>query len=297
MTNFVVALGVSLTAAEENYFRAQQYNMCATDLSKTQCSHPVKLWYKEGPSGGITRIQFSFTKGMEEGLRSTGFTKCEKNINTGTGGDPVYLWYLNGTEENHVPITDIEVSRKDEARKFTFGWEKLACNLNRGTGEAAFLWVKREQKTYIKSMQTTDHYENDEELFKNGFIRVDESTNRGVNGRPVFLWYLPSTTKDGNYTTLQVSTNKDEYQRYQNGGYSLVIPSVNLNSGNTGNEVFLWFKKEEANKNPISNMVLIYNQDRMTEYESVGVRVLQGNLNSGDGCPCFPATPLYLGYY
>ncbi|MEQ2219514.1 hypothetical protein XENOCAPTIV_019036, partial [Xenoophorus captivus] len=298
MTNYITELEVSRNDDEESYLSTKNYKRLPVNLNNDPKGNKVYLWYKDGTGPGITRIQFSFTDSMAEGLNAIGFHKIDKNLNTGRCGDNVFLWYCKGNGESHVPITKIELSRDDEARKFTDSWERLACNLNRGAaGDCAFLWVKREKKTYIQKIQITDHSDNDEDLFKNGYIRVDESTNRGTSGKPVFLWYLPTTKEEGNYVALQVSINDEEYQRYQNEGYLPVTPPVDLNAGNQGEKVYLWYKLEDPDQKPIQTITLLYNLKFISEFEKVGVTVLRKNLNSGDGCPCFPATPLYLGYY
>ncbi|XP_036000210.1 uncharacterized protein LOC118564913 [Fundulus heteroclitus] len=297
MTTYITELDVSLNDTEASYLRTQDFKQIYVNLNMNG-SPEVYLWYKEGSSSPITRIQFSFTDSMAEGLNASGFEKVKKNLNTGSCGDNVFLWYFKGTTESHVPITEIEVSRDDEARKFSLGWERMSCNLNRGTGRSwAFLWVKREKKTYIQDMKVTDGCDNDQGYLEKGYIRVDESTNRSTSGKPVFLWYLPTIKMEGSYVSLKVSTNDKDCQRYQKEGFLQLTPPVNLNEGNQGNKVYLWYKKEDPGHKPIQTITLLSNQKLIADYMKAGVTVLQENLNSGCGCPCFPATPLFLGYY
>ncbi|MEQ2183408.1 hypothetical protein GOODEAATRI_032200, partial [Goodea atripinnis] len=298
MSNYITELEVSRNDNEESYLMTKDFMMFPVNLNNDPNGNKVYLWYKDGTGPGITRIQFSFTDSMAEGLNASGFIKIDKNLNTGRPGDKVFMWYYKGNGESHVPITEIDLSRKNEARKIRFGWERLACNLNRGAaGDCAFLWVKREKTTYIKKIQITDHSDNDVDLFKHGYIRVDESTNRGTSGKPVFLWYLPTTKEEGNYVALQVSTTEEEKQRFKNQGYKPVTPPVDLNTGNEGNSVYLWYKLEDPGQKPIETIILLYSLKFKNEFEKVGVTVLPGNLNSAHGCPCFPPSELYLGYY
>uniref|UniRef100_A0A096MCN3 Si:dkey-30j10.5 n=1 Tax=Poecilia formosa TaxID=48698 RepID=A0A096MCN3_POEFO len=229
-------LDVSLNDDQENTLLLNGFKKLPVPLSTTQGGDSVFLWYKEDANPGITRIQFSYTSDMENNLQASGYQKVDKNLNTSGSGDPVYLWFLNGRGQRQVPIQEIDVSIADIPGKIRDGWERQGFNLNRKNGgEHAFLWMKREKITYIHQVLITDSYDYDVTLFKAGYIRVDESTNRSADGKPVFLWYLPST---------------------------------------------------KAEK-PIQGLVLMYDEKRKSEYQSAGVKVLNENLNSGNGSPCF----------
>ena len=89
---------------------------------------------------------------------------------------------------------DVTTDAKKESSKIRLDWEKLACNLNRGaSGQWIHLWVKREKQTYICDVSATDSYGSDANQCKEGFIHVDEDTNRGTGAGQIFIWYRQTT--------------------------------------------------------------------------------------------------------
>lgn len=213
-------------------------------------------------------------------------------LNEGAGGDDIYLWYSKS--DKNVPIVDIDATEDAdaEAQKFKDSWERLACDLNHNArGNLIYMWVKREKQTYISEIKTTINCSGDGDNFKNGYIRVDENTNRDATNKDsptptIFLWYRLSTYPKDAFRDLKVSTNQDDYEKYQQKGYLLV--NQDLNEGTGGNEVYLWYKKGGSDK-PIKAVTVITNIPGAVEpYRSAGVNVIQESLNTGNnGVPIY----------
>ncbi|XP_063757576.1 uncharacterized protein LOC134876535 [Eleginops maclovinus] len=218
---------------------------------------------------------------MSVGLKNAGYTKIPKDLNTGTTGDPIYLWYLQGTTAYDAPIMEIDVTKQapGEAQKFSQDWERLACDLNRGTGgDRIYAFVKREKQTYICNVTATDSYASDMQLFNDGYIRVDEDANKGSGGAPVFIWYRQTDSPNDAVNYLQISINDSQYTSLLQQNFVQV--SVNLNESAGGNQVYLWYKKE-GSTNPVKAMTLLLNQEAFGDYEQAGVTVIKRNLNEG----------------
>ncbi|XP_032398374.1 uncharacterized protein si:dkey-30j10.5 isoform X1 [Etheostoma spectabile] len=280
-TSYISDLAVSIDEADENQLISQGFKKINVNLNQGAGGNKIYLWYKNG-SEQITRVQFSFNQAMAEGLSIAGFTKIEKNLNAGSGGDYIYLWFSRKSGDYHTPIVEIDVTDNPdgEAFKFTNSWEKSACDLNRKTGgNLIYAWVKREKQTYICDVSATDSYGSDTDYFLEGYIRVDEDTNRGANGAYVFIWYRQTTDPQLALTDLKISTNNDEYDSLQKQAYSIV--SVDLNEGTGGNQVYLWYKKQGSN-NPIQAMSLLLNLDAVPVYENAGIPVIKKSLNTGN---------------
>ncbi|XP_054474938.1 uncharacterized protein LOC129107469 [Anoplopoma fimbria] len=281
MTTYISELAVSLNKVDEQNLRDRIFKQLPGNLNKGAGGNNIYLWYKNGPKA-ITRLQVSFKADMTPGLISAGYTKINKDLNAGVGGDQIYLWYYKGSGEYDTPIVDIDVTTdaNNEAAKFQIGYERLACDLNRAAGGAwIHIWMKREKQTYICDVTATNSYGADAYLFGNSFIRMDEDTSRGAGGSYVFIWYRQTTDPKRALTDLQVSTTKDEERSYQQRDYKSV--NVNLNDGNCGSIVYLWFKKEGSN-NPIKAIALLVNTALIPEYLKAGVIVIERNLNSGN---------------
>ncbi|XP_033999300.1 uncharacterized protein LOC117493015 [Trematomus bernacchii] len=279
MSCYISELDVSLNEAEEGELTNRGFKKINIDLNKGSGGNFIYLWYKNG-SEAITKVQVSFNDEMADGLTKACYTKIDKDLNAGAGGSPLYLWFFKGSGEFDTPIVDISVTTDaaNEAEKFASGWQRVACDLNRGAGgNWIHLWLKREKQTYICDVDATDSYGSDMDLFQNGYIRVDEDTNRGAGGAYVFIWYRQTTDPEKALENLQVSITEDQYLEYQQQNYQSV--DVDLNKGTGGNKVILWYKKRS---NPIKAIGLLVNQDAVKEYPEAGIKLIMGNLNAGN---------------
>ncbi|XP_044185529.1 uncharacterized protein LOC122965486 isoform X1 [Thunnus albacares] len=295
--NYITHLAVSLNEAEEQELKAQGFKMIYDDLNKGALGKYINICYKkEDGAPPITRIQVTFNDDMAVGLRAAEYTKIDKDLNAGAAGDHIYLWYFRGGTEYDIPIVDIEVTTdaKDEGRKLKSGWERLACDLNRGNaGNYIHAWVKRARQTYICDVTATDSYTSDMKLFEDGYIRVDEDTNKGAFGEYVFIWYRQTTDPERALSDLQISTNDCQHQELQEQNYNKVVRCwkfVNLNKGTIGDEVHLWYKKEESK--PIKAITILVNPAAVEWYTQAGVKVIKRDLNTGNG-----GKTVYLCYY
>lgn len=291
MPEYITELQVSWNKDDEEIYSKQGFSKIPVNLNQGTVGNIIYLWYKKGMGPGITNIQFSFSQEMTNGLLEAKYTKIDKNLNEGARGDEIYLWYSKSVE--NVPIVDIDVTEDAdaEAQKFKDTWERLACDLNRNAGgNLIYMWVKREKQTYISGIKTTINCSEDGDNFNNGYIRVDENTNRGTNERgspapTIFLWYRLSTYPKDAFRDLKVSTNPSEYEKYQKEGYLPV--NQDLNEGTGGNKVYLWYKKG-GSKNPIKALTVITNQGAVGPYQRAGVNVIQESLNTGNnGVPIY----------
>ncbi|XP_041830200.1 uncharacterized protein LOC121632622 [Melanotaenia boesemani] len=289
---YITELQVSLNKAEEAELRERHFKKLSIDLNKGVGGKEIHLWYKEGNCSPITRIQFSFNTEMSEGLNTAGYHKVDKNLNAGACGNEIYLWYYKGSSVYDIPIVKVDVSTDDEAQKFKFGWERTACDLNRNAGKQwIYLWLQREKQVYVCDITANNSSAGDQEYFENGYIRVDENTNRGAGGASVFIWYRLTTDPKGGLTDLQISTNDKEYENLQNGNYQPV--NQDLNKGTKGKDVFLWYKKAHCDS-PIKTITVIFNKELVEPFQHAGVHVIDKSLNSGNGCGCWPATQMFL---
>lgn len=291
MPEYITELKVSWNQDDET-FSKQSFSKIPVNLNQGAGGNIIYLWYKKGMGPGITNIQFSFSQEMTNGLLEAKYTKIDKNLNEGAGGDEIYLWYSKSVE--NVPIVDIDVTEDAdaEAQKFKDSWERLACDLNRNAGgNLIYMWVKREKQTYISEIKTTINCSEDGDNFNNGYIRVDENTNRGANERgsptpTIFLWYRLSTYPKDAFRDLKVSTNQDDYEKYQQAGYQQV--NQDLNEGTRGNKVYLWYKKDIHNKSIKAVTVITNIPGAVEPYQRAGVNVIQESLNTGNnGVPIY----------
>ncbi|XP_044185531.1 uncharacterized protein LOC122965486 isoform X3 [Thunnus albacares] len=286
---YITHLDVSLNTDEEQNLQVQGYLKINVNLNKGAGGNNIYIWYsKEHEAPSITRLQVTFNNDMAVGLIKAGYTKINKDLNAGAAGDHIYLWYFRGQTEYDTPIVDIDVTTDAESggRKFRFGWERLACDLNRCVcGNWIYAWVKREKQTYICDVTATDSYGSDADLLQAGYIRVDEDTNKGAGGAFVFIWYRQTTDPKRALKALQISTTNTQYQQLQQQNYTSV--SVNLNEGTGGHPVYLWFKQEGSR--PIKAITILVNLAAVEVYVKAGVKVIKRDLNGGK--------TVYLCYY
>ncbi|XP_015260743.1 PREDICTED: uncharacterized protein LOC107105137 [Cyprinodon variegatus] len=201
-------------------------------------------------TNAITRIQFSFSERMAEGLEAAGFTKIEVNWNPSKDGSPIYMWYLQGKTPYDIPIVDLNFScdAADDALLLQPLWERCSIDVDRDVGGNWFhLWMKRALRPFICDVTTSDNSASDAELFRQGYTRIDETTNRGAGGADVFIFYrqtpYPVALEEGlAIRDLQVSLNQEEEKTYKSQGYDRA--PTNLNEGTAGPHVFLWYKKQ-----------------------------------------------------
>nr|XP_020445096.1 uncharacterized protein LOC109954007 [Monopterus albus] len=283
MAAYISHLDVSLDKTDELKLQSRGFEKLDPDLNKGAGGNFIFFWYKKDPSSApITRIQFTFNEDMAIGLEKAGYTKIDKDLNAGARGDYIYLWYFKGNTESDTPIVGIHVTTDaaDEPQKFRCGWERLACDLNRKAGgNWIHTWVKRASQTYICNVTATHSYGADADYFRRGYIRLDEDTNRGADGAFVFIWYRQTTDPQRALTALHISTDMDEYQGLQQQNYQQV--SVNLNESTKGNQVYLWYKKEDGQK-PIKGITLLFNKDGVPAYVRAGFDVIKRDLNTGN---------------
>ncbi|KAM9338982.1 uncharacterized protein ABDE67_016694 [Symphorus nematophorus] len=276
MANYITHLDVSFEGANEQRLQSNDFKKINVDLNKEEGGKSIFLWYKKGSgSPGITRVQLTFNKRMEEGMRKAGYVPL-------TITEDITIWFLIGSmDECYTPIVDLDITLgvEGEGQMFCNGWERLACSLNRNAGWSWFhFWVKRELPTYICDVSATDSYGSNYNYFKEGYIRMDEDINRFVGGSDVFIWFRQTTDSKRALNDLKVSTNDLEYQALRQQNYQPV--SVDLNQGTGGNKVYLWYKKEGKNK-PIRAITLLVNPDAPEVYEKAGASVIRKNLNAG----------------
>ncbi|XP_042246761.1 uncharacterized protein LOC121882516 isoform X2 [Thunnus maccoyii] len=280
--NYITNLDVSLNKTEEQNLQIKGYMKIDVDLNKGAGGKKIYIWYKkERAVPPITRLQVTFNSDMAVGLINAGYTPINKNLSAGAGGDYIYLWYFRGQTKYDTPIVDIEVTTdaEDEGQKFRSGWERLACDLNRCVcGNWIYAWVKREKQTYICEVTATDSYGSDADLCQDGYIRLDKDTNRGAGGAFVFIWYRQTTDPKRALKALQISINDHQRQEAQQQNYKPV--SVDLNKGNNGDPVYLWWFKQDGFK-PIEAITILVNPAAVEVYERAGANVIKRNLSGG----------------
>ncbi|XP_010867289.4 uncharacterized protein LOC105009562 isoform X2 [Esox lucius] len=286
---YITDIDVSIYPHQEQALTNKGFKIINVDLNKGTSGNHIYLWYKEGSSNPITRLQVTFKDDMQNGLRNAGYRKVDRDLNAGAGGDEIFLWYYKGTTEYDNPIVDLKVTSNatDEAQYYQNGWERLTCDLNReAKGKLIRVWVKKEKKMYISDIKATTTFAFDHEYFSQGYTRVDEDVNRAAGEAFVFLWYRQSQTYYQTINLLDVSTNREEEESLQIQGYTAV--GVNLNEGTRGPRINAWYKK--GSDRPIQTFTVIF-QHEMSPYAQAGIQVIEKNLNTGN-----KGTPLYLAY-
>eukprot|EP00064_Thunnus_orientalis_P020604 superscaffoldBa00005753_g20745 len=241
--NYITHLDVSLNVTEEEYLQSQDYKIIYGDLNKGALGKYIYIWFKkEDGAPPITRIQVTFNDDMAVGLTAAGYTKIDKDLNAGAAGDHIYLWYFRGGTEYDIPIVDIYVTKdaKDEGRKLKSGWERLACDLNRGnTGNWIYAWTtdSRRALSDLKiSTNDSEHWE----LQEQNYNKVDVNLNEGTIGDEVYLWYKQEESKPIKAITLLVNPAAVEW--YMQAGVKVI--KRDLNTGNLGKTEYLCFYQE-----------------------------------------------------
>lgn len=243
MSKYITDLEVSTNVAEAEILIKRGFEKIPHDLAQDTADYPIYLWCKKGDRDAITRIQLTYMAEMESGLITMKYTKLDHDINGGNRYS-VNLWYFRGTTEADVPIVDLQVTTNpsDEAKKFSDGWERLACDLAATDQDTKlYLWMKREKTTFIREITATDDYSRDLSLFQAGYIRMDLLVNKGKEGAPVFIWYLPTTDSSKVVKNIKVSTNRREEDEYQKQDYIQV--DLDLNKWCWWNREYLWYTK------------------------------------------------------
>ncbi|XP_048044484.1 uncharacterized protein LOC125267166 [Megalobrama amblycephala] len=277
----ITTLSVSTCRGEKQILRAQGYQFINVNLNEG--GNRVFLWYKkESGKRPVTRIEFSFTDKMKSGLAEAGYEVINRDLNAGVS-DHIFLWYFYGSTEYDMPIVDLKLTKgaKEEPVLMNDGWERLGCDLNRNASRTTiYLWVKREKTSYIQEIAGTVDFSSDKQMFELGYTRVCEDTNRNAGGKNyVFLWYRRTTDKKKALTDLNISTSRQDESKLQNEGYKKL--NVDLNTGNGGNVVYLWYKKEGDQS--IQAMALLINPDAWIEYPNAGINFIDKNLNKSIG--------------
>ncbi|XP_033975885.1 uncharacterized protein LOC117474003 [Trematomus bernacchii] len=290
MASYISQIDASLNAADEKKLQSEGFEKIDVDVNKGTAGSPVYIWFKRG-STPITRVQFSFADEMAAELKKFGFTKVDKNLNTGAGGDVIYLWYFKGSGEFDTPIVEIDVTLdpESEAQKFESGWEKLGCDLNRrAKGNWIYACVQREKQTYICNLNITENFESDQELFKEGYIRIDEDCTKGTGDSYVFIWYRQTIIPQRAIKDLQISNDDKKNLDLQRKNYQ----SVKVNKKAGGNPLCLWYKNDGL-KVYLSVFSILLNTAAVEAYKKAGIIVVEDfNLNEGTkGCVIY----LYYG--
>ncbi|XP_068564879.1 uncharacterized protein [Cebidichthys violaceus] len=281
MTAYISHLDLHNDDADEQKLQSEGFMKINVDLNKEAGGKATYLWYKKGSCPApITRIQLTFNVQMSVGLIKAGYTKVHKPVNHAEGVDPIYLWFYQGSTEYDTPIVAIDVTSEaeKEAQKFRHGWEKLACDLNRNAGgDWVYIWVKRENPTYICDVAVTDSFTSDEMYFCDSYIRVDEDAHRGTGSDNVFIWYRLTTNWEHALSDLKVSTTESEFQALQGQNYQPLGFNFNQWTGS----IYLWYKRERSSS-PIKTITLLLNIAAVPVYIKAGVTVIEKNLNTGN---------------
>lgn len=252
--SYITDLAVSKSLKDENDFRKAGFTVHPGNLNAGSTGYPIHLWYKRGTGPAITRIQFSFTNKMRNGLIDAKYQELQINAE-------ISLWYLRGTTKIYeVNIVDLYVTTQgdDEPDMFRLGWERLACNMIRKAGgKLIHLWVKREKPTYICDITANADCEADAELFNEGYIRMDENTNRPTKDDLVFIWYRQTTDTKAAIQGLKVSLTEVP-------GYEKV--DQNLLHETPASPTFLWYKKGPSS-GPINAISVLLDKATVQAYQ------------------------------
>lgn len=278
MAKYITDIQMSMFPNEEDHLRKNGFTKITKPLNKEK---QIYLWYATGEIKPITRIQFSFEDEQEQCLTDAGFSRINKNLRAGGGDREIYLWYLQGNTQYDFPIVELDVTTNptEDAAKLELKWERSACKVDRdGEGNWIHLWMKREKETYINQLYVTVGQGQDAEMFNQGFIRVDENTNRGAAGKKIFIWYQPIDKAQKGIEGLEVSINKGEEEGLEREKFQKVVTSLNM--GSKGDPIYLWYKIGRSN-NAIK-MVTILNEYEKSKFEEVGATVIKKNLNMGN---------------
>ncbi|MEQ2213153.1 hypothetical protein XENOCAPTIV_010373 [Xenoophorus captivus] len=157
------------------------------------------------------------------------------------------------------------------------GFYTLGCDMNQGNGGCGiYLWVKRYQPAYISDINATAGFEQDAVLFKEGYTRLDENTNRGAGGASVFIWYRLAMNSQNAVRDLKICDNCTTPSNHK-------MVNRDLNQGTRGTPLFLYYIKEQKNKSrPIQTISLIVKRIGCRPYKKAGLKVIDRNLNEGN---------------
>ncbi|XP_074481322.1 uncharacterized protein LOC141761681 [Sebastes fasciatus] len=282
MANYITHLDVHHHGADEQNLLSHGFNKIDVNLNKGEEGNGSHVWFKkESDHAPITRIQLTFNIEMSVGLIKAGYIKLPNPIIPAPGADPIYIWFFQGSGPYDTPIVELGFTTTAEAevQMFQQGWEKLACDLKRRAGgDWLYMWVKRENPTYITDVAVTDSFKSDEEYIKKGYIRVDEDARRGVGRGYTFIWYRQTTDPKRALSDLKVSTTESEFQALQQQEYQPV--NINFHEWIGSHPLYLWYKREESGK-PIKAITLVLNTAAVPVYKKAGIAVIEKNLNAG----------------
>lgn len=289
MTHYISNIAVSTNSTEEELLNKAGFTKIDEILNRDKQGNLAYIWYrKRYGAAPITRVQISFNNDMSVGLSSAGYMKIYQNP---IPGSCVFLWYFRGTTLFDTPVVELDVTNNtaDEVKKVKDGWERVGYNLSGCDGDWVYLWVKRAQQTYICDVIATNSYDSDADLFRAGYIRIDETTNsiRGYQSTS-FLWYRLTTDAESPITDLQVSIDPLQYHQFHHAGYTHT--SANLNNKTGGNAVTLWYKKEKGQPK-VQSILLLLNKSAVEPFKQAGINVSE-NINITD--VKFDGKPRYL---
>lgn len=293
---YITDLDVSTNPDEEKILEERGFTKVNVNINTgTKARNNVYLWFKKGNpkmDSPVTRVQITYTKGMEAEMEEAGYVKINKNLNAGTDGVPLYMWYSKATGPNDVPVVAVDVTASpfEEANKMMSGgiWEAVNCDLNLGVSKTfVYAWLQREKPIYIDKVTATDNYELHGLLMSAGYTRVDVGTNLGPDGDPVFIWYRKTTDEKKSLSYLNVSMDGQQWKALEEDGYNVV--NVNLNKGTWGHPIHLWYKKEDPTL--MTGIFLLRNLDAVDQLKAAGVKVIEKDLNEGN-----PAAVIYVCY-
>ncbi|XP_015253347.1 PREDICTED: uncharacterized protein LOC107099648 [Cyprinodon variegatus] len=282
MGQYITTIDVSTKKNEESELDKKGFTKIPVNLNPGNKANGTFLWYNtienQPNTQPITRIQFSFTEGMEKGLKAQKYQKVDQDLTDGTGERPIYLWFFRGTTRYDAPIVQLFISTDaaSDAEMVQPLWERSACNLNRAGGKWFHLWMKRSAQAYVCDVTATNNSAADADLFRKGYIRIDENLNKGAGGEEVFIWYRQTTDDDDLIRDLQISTNPDEVKSLQGQYYQ----QVSTNLSKRGANVFLWYKKE-CGKKPINMVTLLVDQAAVPLFKIAKATVITKDLKPG----------------
>ena len=177
--------------------------------------------------------------------------------------EPEAMEGMAAMESEDAPVVDIKltVSAKEEAALWDSGYIRFPTSLNdRGRGKKVHLWIRRasasEQRNpkELLRLRITDlalsRKSKDPKLLANGFECVKHSTNAGAwFVRSQYLWIRRNVQDTAAITNLAVSSGKakDKTSRLYTPPYrGFQRLQGDLNKGNSGSQVYLWYYKRSA---------------------------------------------------
>lgn len=284
MSKYITAIALSRSQAKAQQLLNQGFIQINVILNKDKNGNPLYFWYKkqEGVTP-ISRIQLSYRYEMSAGLSAAGYS----NIDDTPIAPNVFIWYYRGNTKYDTPIVKLEVSTNadDEAEKMKLGWEKVGCNLSGDDEKWVYLWLKRETLTFICDITATNSFGSDEDYFNDGYIRIDQTTKTvffpfvpGPVNFPSsnFIWYRQTTEANSKSSVTDMKISTSTNMSPENQGYTPV--AVNLNEGEDGTPVYLWYKKQE-NEPPVQSMLLLLQKSAISTYQKAGINTINLNIN------------------